>query len=343
MFKSARIKLTAWYLLIIMLISIAFSLFIHNFLVLELNRFALIQKTRIERRLSEERHFIIDPNIPIPPYVDPELFEETKNRITIILVLLNAVIFIFSGGTGYVLAGRTLKPIRDMVDEQNRFVSDASHELRTPLTSLKTAMEVALRNDTFNIKEAKTLIKENILEVNKLELLSGSLLRLSEVQQTIQNNPFQEVPFDLVIKEAIQKIHILAKAKEIIITNQTKQTKVLGDKNSLIELFVILLDNAVKYSQKQSTIVISDRKMNDSIEIVIKDSGIGIAQKDLQRIFDRFYRADSARQKKDLGGFGLGLSIAKEIVSRHQGNIFVNSKVDKGTEVHIVLPVKKIT
>jgi len=222
MFNKARIKLTAWYLLIIMLISITFSVFIHKVLVIELERFARIQKNRIERNLSEERHFVIDPHIPPPPRVNPELIEETKGRITVVLVLINAIIFLFSGATGYILAGKTLKPIQEMMDEQNRFVSDASHELRTPLTSLKTAMEVALRSDKFSIKEAKNLIKENILEVNKLEMLSGALLQLSLSQQQIQNDVFQEVDLNTIIKEAVNQISIIAKAKNIHINDQSK-------------------------------------------------------------------------------------------------------------------------
>jgi len=343
MFNKARIKLTAWYLLIIMLISITFSVFIHKVLVIELERFARIQKNRIERNLSEERHFVIDPHIPPPPRVNPELIEETKGRITVVLVLINAIIFLFSGATGYILAGKTLKPIQEMMDEQNRFVSDASHELRTPLTSLKTAMEVALRSDKFSIKEAKNLIKENILEVNKLEMLSGALLQLSLSQQQIQNDVFQEVDLNTIIKEAVNQISIIAKAKNIHINDQSKTGRIIGNKKKLIELFIIVFDNAIKYSPKNSTITIVEKKIKDTIELTIKDTGIGIAEKDIPHIFDRFYRADSARQKKDSGGFGLGLSIAKEIVNRHQGNIFVNSKVGKGTEIHIVLSVKKIT
>lgn len=339
MFKNARIKLTAWYLIIIMLVSVTFSLFIHRILVIELERFAQIQKVRIERKLSEERHFAFDSTIPPPPRVNPELIQETKGRITIALLLINTIILFFSGITGYLLAGKTLQPIREMVDEQNRFVSDASHELRTPLTALKTAMEVALRNNKFNLNEAKKLIKENISEVNKLETLSGALLQLSQSQQQRQTQVFQNELLDIIIKEAVLKTSFLAKAKTIKIINQTTKHQIFCDKDSLVELFVILLDNAIKYSHKNSTITIIEKKIKDKIELVVEDGGIGIAEKDLPYVFDRFYRADSARQKKDSGGFGLGLSIAKEIITRHKGNIFIESEIDNKTEVHIVLPI----
>jgi signal transduction histidine kinase len=105
----------------------------------EFNRFAKAQRTRIERQFPPE---IFLP--PKPPTIDPDLIAETQKRILINLMILNGIIIVFSGGFGYLLAGKTLKPIKEALDEQDRFISDSSHELRTPLTSLKSAMEVAL-------------------------------------------------------------------------------------------------------------------------------------------------------------------------------------------------------
>ena len=148
MFNSARLKLTAWYLLGIMCISILFSSIIYRGLMSEVNRFEQIQRFRFERRLEEGE--IVPKTIifKLPPPIpgSQELIEETEKRILIMLITVNAGIFIISGLLGYVLAGRTLKPIKEMMDEQNRFISDASHEFRTPLTSLKSGFEVFLRN-----------------------------------------------------------------------------------------------------------------------------------------------------------------------------------------------------
>src|SRR3990167_5936556 len=144
MFNNARIKLPVWYLLIFMLFSVSFSTVIYIALTHEFERFERLQRYRIERRFYNESHTM--PNIrerfPLP--LDPELIKETRNRLGLRLVLINAGILVISGGLGYFLAGRTLQPIKDMVDEQNRFISDSSHELRTPLTSLKIGMEVTL-------------------------------------------------------------------------------------------------------------------------------------------------------------------------------------------------------
>jgi signal transduction histidine kinase len=140
MFHSARIKLTAWYFLIIMLISVSFSVGIYRVTTVELNRIERMQRLRVER---EDRLLMPSNEVtPRPPILDPELIAETKNRFKIILFLINLGILAVSTGGGYFLAGRTLRPIKEMLDEQSRFITDASHELRTPLTSLKTEIEV---------------------------------------------------------------------------------------------------------------------------------------------------------------------------------------------------------
>ncbi len=288
MFNSARLKLTAWYLLVIMAVSIAFSGMIFQIQVAEWQR--------IERRF----HF--------------EVVSEATERLTIFLIIINGGILITAGGLGYVLAGRTLKPIKEMVDDQNRFIGDASHELRTPLTAIKSALEVNLTD--------KKLLKDCLEQVDKLQSLTEGLLQLSK-----DNPKFESVKLAMVIEDAIKVVGPKAKPKNITIKSIGVSSSVKGDKNSLTDLVTILLDNAVKYSPKKSTVTVETDKSGFSIS----DQGIGIEQKDLPHIFDRFYRADSARTKSDGGGYGLGLSIAKKIVDANHGSIKVESKLDSGT------------
>ena len=331
MFKNARIKLTVWYLLIIMLISVSFSTVIYRALTHEFERFERLQRYRIERRFYNESHTM--PNIrerfPLP--LDPELIKETRNRLGLMLVLINAGILVISGGLGYFLAGRTLEPIKEMVDEQNRFISDSSHELRTPLTSLKTAMEVALRDKKLSLQKSKKLISENIAEVNKLQSLSDQLLRLAQYEKPNGNLKFEKVSLVKIIEEAVRKIAPLAKQKQISIKKDLKEIEINGNKDSLIDLFVILLDNAVKYSASQKIIEIKTEKTDGYVMASVKDQGIGVSEKDLPHIFDRFFRADSARSKNKTDGYGLGLSIAKKIVEAHRGTISAESKLGNGS------------
>ena len=123
---------------------------------------------------------------------------------------------------------KTLRPIQEMVDQQNRFVSDASHELKTPLTSLKTAMEVNLRNKNLNLEGSKQLIEDSIVEVNKLSRLSDGLLQLSQLETPKENLKFEKLSLKKIIKESIGQINPMARQKNILIKDQVKDFPING-------------------------------------------------------------------------------------------------------------------
>ena len=343
MFTKARLKLTTWYLLIIMTISLSFSMVIFKVLTFELDRFARLQRLRIENRF-QTGEFFPGPQFqggPPPLHImDPELVEETEHRLILMLVLVNGAVFVISGGLGFFLAGKTLKPIKEMVEEQNQFVSDASHEIKTPLTSLKSAFEVYLRNKNRTRKEADDIVKESISEVNKLQSLSESLLCLASYEKPNNHTHFEKLSLVSVGKEAVHKISPLAKQKKVSVKNNLKEMQIYGSKFGLVDLFVILLDNAVKFSKIGGEITLTSQKTDQTVLISVTDHGIGISKKDLPNIFDRFYQADVTRTKQDLGGYGLGLSIAKKIAEAHHGSISVQSKIGEGSTFTVSLPVK---
>lgn len=344
MFNKARIKLTLWYLLIIMLISISFSFVIYKFLTSEINRAIRMENLRQLGGYVPTKKFIVRFDEPIPQGViiappSPEVLEEAKDRILLMLVIINVGILGLSGVAGYLLAGLTLKPIKNMVDEQNRFITDASHELRTPLTSLKSEIEVNLRDKKLSIKEARRLLESNLEEVNNLQYLSDNLIKLAQNHQT-NGVKFIKVSSLKIANEAIKKVEKLAKKKSIKINKNIDDFNIEADYSGLKELLVIFLDNAIKYSPDKSEINLNIKKSGSSALIEISDHGIGIDNMDLPMLFERFYRADKARTKKDTDGFGLGLSIAKQIIEKHQGSIEVKSKVNEGTFFKIKLPAK---
>lgn len=338
MFHSTRIKLTAWYLLIIMAISIAFSAAIFRILSSELNRLEQVERLRIERRLPGIN--FVPPGATRPVFFDPDVLTETKNRLLLMLVCINTMIAVGSAVAGYFLAGRTLKPIADMMEEQNRFITDASHELRTPLTSLKSEIEVNLRDPELSVSQAKALLQSNLEDVNSLQTLSDGLIKLTQYQKGNNGLPITAVSFPTVVKEAIRKVTAAANRKNITIMHDVKNVRIEGNQQSLTELVVILLDNAVKYSPKQTTVQISAVKTDGKISLKIVDQGIGIDEQDIPHLFDRFFRADKSRTKTGVQGYGLGLAIAKQIVDSHNGSIRVTSIRNKGTSFTIELPVK---
>lgn len=344
MFRSARIKLTTWYLFIIMLISISFSIVIYRVLVTELDRVERIERSRIQRGFPERLRIIIPPEsfgeLPQMFFLDPKVIQDAKNHLKVMLAVVDLIILGTSTLSGYFLAGRTLKPIKQMVEDQNHFVSDASHELHTPLTSLKAEIEVNLRDKKLTLPDAKKLLISNLEEVNNLQVLSDRLIKLARYQKNINGLKIVSLNLMSVIDEAVKKVSFIAKNRKINIENEILDFKLEGDKQSLIEVFVIFLDNAIKYSPEFSVVNLSSKKIDGNVFINVIDHGIGIDEKDLPHLFDRFFRADKSRNKSNIEGYGLGLSIAKQIIDMHNGKITVMSNVNKGTVFTIQIPIK---
>jgi signal transduction histidine kinase len=335
MFHSARLKLTAWYLLIIMVISIFFSVVIYETTTTEMEQ----GLHRVESKYEHLSQF--DPGVPRPPILEPGYIDDAKERVRDSLFIINLIIFVLSSGAGYFLAGRTLRPIKQMVDEQYRFITDASHELHTPLTAAKTTIEVGLRDKNLTLHEARDLLKSNLEDINTMDELTSSLLFLAQFQNS-KNIAFTNVQLKEIVKDAVKRVQPIAKLQEITIINDTTDYPLYGDKNSLIKVLVILLDNAIKYSYSKSRITIDARKTDGMVAIKVGDQGRGIDPKDIQHVFNRFYRTDKSRSKTTISGYGLGLSIAKKIITEHKGTITVKSIVDKGSTFTIQIPYNKL-
>ncbi len=331
MFQSARLTLTAWYLLIIMLVSITFSIAFYQASTQEIQRFMV----KIQYSQGERHEFLFHS----PP--DAELIlaelQHVKNRLQLSLVVVNGIIFLLAGAAGYFLAGRTLRPIKLMVEEQNQFVSNASHELRTPIATLRAEMEGSLLEKHVSDKEARKLIASNLEELSRLQELSNSLLQLTYLHKNGRNNYNEEVPLNSVIQTAYKKVSPIAKKKHITFTLARVPGYIQGDKQSLIEVFVNLFENAIKYSPEKTTITLTSKTEKHTIRLSLIDQGDGIASDDVPHIFERFYRTDKSRSKAD--GYGLGLSIVKKIVTAHNGIITVTSILGKGTTFVLTFPL----
>lgn len=336
MFKKARFKLTAWYLLIIMVISFLFSAIIYQINCTEINRFANSQSIRIQGRL-----FSPDPNSPPPmiTLIDDDLINESQNRLLINLGIINGIIFIISGSFAYFLAGRTLSPIKKMLEDQKQFISDASHELKTPITALKTMLEVSLRDPNLDLIESKKVLTDATLATDQLKTLSDSILQLNHLTNNGSSFKLEPILINKLISESVKKIKPQADKKKITIKFNQIKGKIIVDSQKIEELLLILLDNAIKYSPDSSSINFIAVKTNKHLILKVIDKGIGISQKDLPHIFDRFYRADNARTKDNSTSYGLGLSIALKIVEQHHGSIGVQSIPQKGSTFKVKLPL----
>lgn len=330
MFKSATFKLTAYYIALIVAISLIFSVILYQVARGAVVRVLTSQSARIYR------HYPIFQNDPIlHPKTDIEMAE---HRLIWDLAVFNSLVIVIGGFASYALARRTLKPIEEAHEQQKRFTSDVSHELRTPLTAIKMESEVALMNPSINKQELKTVITSSLEEINKLDTLINNLLRLSRLETDELRSEFINVSIKEVINDSLKIVEPKRRIRAIKIINTVQDHTLKGDKTSLIQLLVILLDNAIKYSPDKSTIKISTSYDNHKFNIMIKDEGKGIEKISLEHIFDRFYQVDNSRSKSDEYGYGLGLSIAKTIAEIHAGSITISSRLNHGTTATIILP-----
>jgi len=335
MFKQARLKLIGWYMLIIMVISLSFSALIYQLIDQEINHFANSQRNRIEMEFVAD-----DGRTPSPRIItiDQDLINESQNRLLLSLITINLTILALAGSLSYFLAGRTLSPIQKMTEDQKRFVSDASHELKTPITALKALFEVSLRDPNLKLIDARQALQDGISQTNQLKTLTDSLLELNHTSNG-NSLDFKLNSVKDLMSESVKIIKPQTDAKKIKIITHFVSEKLLSDHQKIQELFIILLDNAVKYSPESSSIKFLAKTTKKHLIFEIIDQGIGISPKDLSHIFDRFYRADNARTKNGAFGYGLGLSIAQKIVNQHHGKISVDSKLNQGTEFIVSLPL----
>ncbi len=219
---------------------------------------------------------------------------------------------------------------------QKQFAQDISHELKTPLTVLKGELEVALKKSR-SPKEYESILSSSLEEIDKIAKIVESLLTLAKFDSKEEPLNIGRMDLNLLIQEIVSDMKILAEQKNVEIKFLQRKEMILnGDRDQLKRLFVNLLDNAIKYTPQGGKIILESKKEGKIINIEISDTGIGISQDELPRIFDRFYTVDKSRSGV---GFGLGLSIVKSIVEAHKGNIEVKSVLNKGTTFTVHLPV----
>ncbi len=241
--------------------------------------------------------------------------------------------------------GRLIATINDMIGrlhasfaQVRQFSADASHELRTPLTVIRGEIELALRSKK-NPKEYRRVLESTLEEILRLTSIINNLLVLAKAEQGLTKADFSEVDLESLVEELYEDSTILAGGKNIVVTLQmnTPMT-IVGDRTRLRQLFLNLIDNAIKYTPEGGAVTLAMEKQNGSAVFRIEDTGIGIPPEDITKIFDRFYRVDKARSR-ELGGTGLGLSIAKWIAELHRGTIAVTSEPHRGSVFTVQLPL----
>lgn len=219
---------------------------------------------------------------------------------------------------------------------QQRFVADASHELRAPLTAIQGNLELLRRQPTMSANERQEALGEAEREAARLTRLVADLLALARADSgaTIKRAP---VDLDAAVLDALSAARPLAHGQTLVLETFEPAT-VLGDADRLKQLFLTLLDNALKYTPPMGSVTVDLCRNGSQAEVIVRDTGVGIPPDALPHVFERFYRADPARAR-DPGGTGLGLAIAHWIVEQHGGAIRAASQPGQGTTVTVTLPL----
>lgn len=328
-FDNAVWRLTAWYTAILIVLSLAFGAIVYVVAHAELH--SAINTPSAARRVFVES--------ALATQYRQELLDQSLAHLFNSLALFTVSIVMLGGICSYFFARRTLQPIADAAEAQERFSSDVAHELKTPLTVIQTELEVALRDPAATKSAYRETLDSNLDEVARLRALTDRLLLLSHDQAP------DCTPTDIneVITEAIDRVQGRAELRGTTIESNARPATVLADAASLADALVILLDNAIKYSPAGSTVTISStsRRRSGHYEIHVTDHGGGVADADRPYIFDRFYRADQSRTNSSVNGTGLGLPLARKLMALQSGRAYLSRSSTQGSTFTLSIPRTK--
>ncbi|MGE5679503.1 MAG: sensor histidine kinase [Bacillota bacterium] len=227
---------------------------------------------------------------------------------------------------------RDIEYLKRLEQVRTEFLGNVSHELRTPIFSIQGYLETLLEGALYDEKVNRIFLAKANHHVHNLNNLLNDLIDISMIESGEMNLSFRYFSIEELLSEIINDLGPLAEEKSLNLKliSERRDLLVLGDKNKLKQVFVNLIQNAIKYTEngKVEIIVIEEHK---TVFLSVKDTGIGISNKDLNRIFERFYRVDKDRSRA-AGGTGLGLAIVKHIVEAHESKIEVKSEPGKGSE-----------
>ena len=262
-----------------------------------------------------------------------ELFKSFFIIISLSLILLLLISIYFTN--------KSIEPIKEAFDKQKEFITNASHELKTPLTIIKTNLSLILSNKNDTINNQIKWINYINDQTNRMSTLINEMLTLSKLDIDENKIILEKINISNIIESMLLMFDAIIYENNITLeTNISKDLFINGNKENIKKLFSILMDNAIKYTNKNGKINVYLYSKKNKIILIVENTGYDIPKESIDKIFERFYRVDDSRHI-ETGGYGIGLSIANAIVKQHSGNIFANSELNKTTSFIVELPQQK--
>lgn len=336
-FNHSILKLTGIYVIILAAILFVSSSVLYS-----------VFSTRLEHRFRGP--FDADDVVIVPTssttahmYTYPNNFptpDDVRSDLINLLVLVNGFLLLIAGGLSYKLAEWTLSPLKKMYDNEKRFLGDASHELRTPLSILKTELENEL-SEMKNTASASR-VKSNLEEVDRMSKIISDLLALSRLSDAEAKSKFtrNDINLNELIQKTNERLAVLAKANDINLVCHLPNDAVIFNANEALVEAILLncIKNAIAYNTPHGSVTTTLTVDDKAIHISVADTGIGMSNDDVAKVFERFYRVDKSRSRQT-GGSGLGLSIVQAAIDSLGGSIEATSELGKGTTLTISLPL----
>ncbi len=317
-FQRARIKLAAFYTLGVLVLMVIFSVSVY----------VLFSRNAVDNLEYQ------GPGRDQGASVETQVVANAQHRLQTILLIMDGLVVFLAAGVSYYVAGKALQPVENAYTAQKKFAADAAHELRTPLTIMKTGAETVLAGGSR--EEYEKYIQDSLEESEFLAGVVNDLLFLARSANNKTN--FSSLDLGELVRKQAQFMMPYAKTKNVALTClPAGRIIVNGNPDHLRRLLNNLIKNAIDYNRENGKVEVSLRESKDRVTMQVADTGVGIGAPDLDRVYDRFYKADPARSGAG-GGAGLGLSIAKEIVEAHKGKLDVKSTPSEGTLVTVQLP-----
>jgi signal transduction histidine kinase len=331
MFRKAGLKLTLFYSALFFCFFWLFSISLYVWMEKSIGEGMIVKRVVQQEQQGQFEGQFNEKSVTIAGNI-------ALDQLKTILLVLNGTLLPVIPLTARFLTRRTLRPVQAIHEQQQQFASDVSHELRTPLSIMSGEIEIALKKDRTGDDYQQTL-KSAKEETDRLVGLVENLLLLTRMEQGRQAREVEAVDITDLINQVIGILQQKSKEKqvEVLVIPAEESVVVVGQEALLRQLFINILDNAIKYTSEDGKITIGLSTDTHYGIVKVKDTGVGIAPEQQERIFDRFYRIDAARSETK--GYGLGLAIAQAIVAIHNGKIRVHSTPGKGTTFSLYLPL----